>query len=77
MKKLSPDDYRKLRRLVYRGANPLLYAQWRCAFGNGDPEDIMSILACYQNEDGGFGTPLRLSAGILTPRHTLRASPSA
>jgi len=58
MKKLSLDDYRKLRRLVYRGATPLLFAQWRCAFENGDPEDVLSVLACYQNEDGGFGHAL-------------------
>lgn len=29
MKKLSLDDYRKLRRLVYRGANTLIFTQWR------------------------------------------------
>jgi len=58
MKKLSLDDYRKLRRLVYRGATPLIFAQWRCAFESGDPEDVLSVLACYQNEDGGFGHAL-------------------
>ncbi len=57
-KKLSLDDYRKLRRLVYRGANTLIFTQWRCAFENGGPEDILSILNCYQNEDGGFGHAL-------------------
>lgn len=58
MKKLSLDDFAKLRRLVYRGATPLLFAMWRCAFENGDPEDALRILACYQNEDGGFGHAL-------------------
>jgi hypothetical protein len=58
MKRLSLDDYRKLRRLVYRGGTPLLFTQWRCAFENGDPEDLLSVLACYQNEDGGFGHAL-------------------
>ena len=58
MKKLSLDDYRKLRRLVYRGANTMIFTQWRCAFENGDPEDALSVLASYQNEDGGFGNAL-------------------
>jgi len=58
MKKLSLDDYRKLRRLVYRGANTLIFTQWRCAFENGDPEDVLSVLSCYQNDDGGFGHAL-------------------
>jgi len=58
MKKLSFEDFMKLRRLVYRWAPPLLFASWRCAFENGDPEDVVSVLACYQNEDGGFGHAL-------------------
>ena len=58
MKKLSLDDFQKLRRLVYRGANTLIFTQWRCAFENGDPEDVLSVLACYQNDDGGFGHAL-------------------
>ena len=58
MKKLSLADYRKLRRLVFRWASPLIFTQWRCAFEGGDPEDVLSVLACYQNEDGGFGHAL-------------------
>ena len=58
MKKLSLDDYSKLRRLVYRSANTMIFTQWRFAFENGDPEDALSVLACYQNEDGGFGNTL-------------------
>ena len=61
MKKLSLDDYHKLRRLVYHGGTPLLFVQWRCAFENGDPEDVLSVLACYQNADGGFGHALEAS----------------
>lgn len=55
MKKLSLDDFRKLRRLVYRGANPAIFADWRFTFENGNPEDVLSVMACYQNDDGGFG----------------------
>jgi len=55
MKKLSLDDFMKLRRLVYRGADPLIFTMWRCRFENGSPGDVLDVLACYQNEDGGFG----------------------
>jgi len=58
MKKLMLEDFRKLRRLVYRAATPLIFTQWRCAFEGGDPEDVLSVLACYQNPDGGFGHAL-------------------
>ena len=58
MKKLSLADYHKLRRLVYRAAPPLVFTNWRCAFEGGAPEDVLSVLACYQNEDGGFGHAL-------------------
>jgi len=62
MKKLSLEDFHKLRRLVYRWATPLIFAQWRCAFERDDPEDVLSILACYQNEDGGFGHALEANS---------------
>ena len=58
MKKLSLEDYHKLRRLVYRGANTLTFTLWCCTFENDDPEDVQSVLAYYQNEDGGFGYAL-------------------
>lgn len=58
MNKLSFADFIRLRRLVYRGATPLIFTQWKFAFENGNPEDVLDILACYQNEDGGFGHAL-------------------
>ena len=58
IKKLTFDDYCKLRSLVYRGARPLEFTLWRCAFENGDPEDVVAVISCYQNEDGGFGHAL-------------------
>ena len=68
MKKLTLDDFRKLRRLVYRGAGTLLYTQWRCAYENGDPDEALDVLACYQNEDGGFGHALE--ANCWNPEST-------
>ena len=43
MKKLSLYDYRKLRRLVYRGANTLIFTQWKCVYENGDPKANICI----------------------------------
>lgn len=58
MKKLSFYDFKKLHRLVCRGAHPLVFTQWKYAFEGGDPKDVLDVLACYQNEDGGFGYAL-------------------
>ncbi|MDR0286608.1 MAG: hypothetical protein LBI03_02715 [Clostridiales bacterium] len=55
MKKLSLDDFTTLKRIVCRNARPLEFTMWKYAFENGSQEDMLSVLACYQNEDGGFG----------------------
>lgn len=55
MKKLSVDHFIRLRRLVYQSARPLDYTKWKFLFENGSCEDFLSVLASYQNEDGGFG----------------------
>lgn len=55
MKKLSFDDFMKLKKLVYRGARPLEFTMWKCVFENGSPEDFFDVISAYQNEDGGFG----------------------
>ena len=58
METLPLADALDIRRLVFRWATPLIYAQWRCAFEDGRPEEALDILACYQNGDGGFGHAL-------------------
>ena len=55
MKKLSIDEFLRLRKLVYRCARPLDYAKWKFLFENGSCDDFLSVLSSYQNEDGGFG----------------------
>ncbi|MDR2686480.1 MAG: hypothetical protein LBB75_01910 [Oscillospiraceae bacterium] len=55
MKKLSLDDFMRLRKLVHRGARPLDFTKWNYLFENGNCEDFLSVLSSYQNEDGGFG----------------------
>ena len=55
MKKLSLDDFMKLRKLVHRGARPLDFTKWKYLFENGRCEEFLSALSSYQNADGGFG----------------------
>lgn len=43
------------RKFVYMNARPLDFARWQYLFENGSKEDVLKILATYQNEDGGFG----------------------
>ena len=47
--------YEKARRFVHLNARPLDFARWRYHFENGSAEDVLRILAFYQNDDGGFG----------------------
>ncbi len=55
LKKISIDEYMRLRKLVFRCARPLDYAKWKFLFENGSCDDFLSVLSSYQNEDGGFG----------------------
>jgi len=55
LKKLSLDNFIRLRKLVHRNARPLDYTKWKYLFENGSCEDFLSVLSSYQNEDGGFG----------------------
>lgn len=55
MKKLSLDEFWRLRKLVYRNARPLDFTMWNYLLENGSCEDFLSVLSSFQNEDGGFG----------------------
>lgn len=55
----------KAREFIYRNARPLDFARWRYLFEGGQKEDVLRILATYQNEDGGFGHGLE--ADCLNP----------
>lgn len=50
--------FEKARTFVYRNARPLDFARWQYHFENGSQENVLSALAVYQNEDGGFGHAL-------------------
>lgn len=55
MKKISLDEFLRLRRLVFRNARPIDYTRWNFLFEDGSCDDFLSVLSGYQNEDGGFG----------------------
>lgn len=50
--------YNEVRRWMYRNARPLELALWRYHFEHGGRDAVLEALACYQNEDGGFGHAL-------------------
>lgn len=47
--------FEKARKFMYRNARPLDLARWQYHFENGSQGAVLSALAAYQNEDGGFG----------------------
>lgn len=49
---------KKARTFIYRNARPLDIARWKFLFENGSQQDVLTALATYQNEDGGFGHAL-------------------
>lgn len=55
LKKISLDEFLRLRKLVHRCARPLDYTKWNFLFENGSCDDFLLVLSSYQNEDGGFG----------------------
>lgn len=47
--------FEKSGKFMYRNARPVDLARWQYHFRNGSKENVIKILAEYQNEDGGFG----------------------
>lgn len=58
MKIINKKLYDEIRIWIYRNARPLELSLWKYFFENGSREDIVKLLAFYQNEDGGFGNCL-------------------
>ena len=52
----------KARTFIYRNARPLDLARWQYHFENGSRDAVLTALATYQNEDGGFGHALEPDA---------------
>ena len=52
------NTYQKARQFIYRNARPLDIARWQYHFEGGSKDAVLTALAAYQNEDGGFGHAL-------------------
>jgi len=59
---LTNDVFYKTRTFIYRNARPIDLARWQYHFENGLKEAVLTALAAYQNEDGGFGHALEPDA---------------
>jgi hypothetical protein len=62
---LSPEQFDNTRRFIYRQGNLLTRRQYAYHFEHGDKQAVLDALACYQNDDGGFGNGLELD--IMCP----------
>lgn len=51
-------NYNQARNFIYKNARPLDLARWKYLFEGGNKEDVLTALAAYQNDDGGFGHAL-------------------
>lgn len=58
LKMLSKKDFKEIQSWVYRNARPLELALWKYHFEDGSINDVLTALAVYQNDDGGFGNVL-------------------
>lgn len=57
-KMLTRESFHEVRRWMYRNARPLELARWQHWFEGGSVKAVLTALAAYQNEDGGFGHAL-------------------
>ncbi|MCL2833311.1 MAG: hypothetical protein FWD78_09095 [Treponema sp.] len=58
MKNLGKKAFEEIRLWIYRNARQIELAIWQYEFENGCKEQVLSALAQYQNDDGGFGNAL-------------------
>ncbi len=49
------NTFEKARAYLYRNARPLDLARFQYHFEKGSRENVMNVLSCYQNADGGCG----------------------
>lgn len=55
MKRLSKEEFQRIRQWVYLFARHLDITRWQYWFENGSREAVADALMVYQNPDGGFG----------------------
>ncbi|MDR1558441.1 MAG: hypothetical protein LBS84_01860 [Clostridiales bacterium] len=59
---MSNQTFDRARAFIYRNARPLDITRFQVHFENGSKDAVLTALAAYQNEDGGFGHALEPDA---------------
>jgi hypothetical protein len=57
---LTAEQFGKARQFIYRQGDLLTRKRFACHFEGGSKQAVLDVLACYQNDDGGFGNGLEL-----------------
>ena len=69
---VTAEQFEKARHFIYRHGDLLTRKRFAYHFEHGSKQAFLDVLACYQNDDGGFGNGLELdvmcspSSGICT-----------
>jgi len=58
MKKMILETYMDIDKWIMQNARQLEISLWKYFFKDGSQSEVLSVLALYQNEDGGFGQAL-------------------
>jgi len=65
---ISAQEFEKAKQFIYRHGRLLERKRFEFHFDGGSKEQVLAALACYQNEDGGFGNGLELD--VMCPMST-------
>jgi len=57
---ITPEQFEKARQFIYRQGDLLTRRRFAFHFEQGSNQPVLQALACYQNDDGGFGNGLEL-----------------
>ncbi|MFC1737158.1 hypothetical protein ACFL1X_13670 [Candidatus Hydrogenedentota bacterium] len=72
---LTREQFEKGRHFVYRHGDLLTRRRFAYHFEHGSKQAVLDVLACYQNDDGGFGNGLELD--LLCPASSGACTESA
>ncbi len=65
MSLLTTEQFEKARHFIYRNGDLLTRRRFAYHFEQGSKQAVLDVLACYQNDDGGFGSGIELD--LLCP----------
>lgn len=68
----SDAAFQKSKQFIYRHGRLIDRKRFAYHFESGEASDVMAALACYQNEDGGFGHGLEMD--LMCPESTVAAT---